>query len=217
MEVEIKLHVLPSVEGGPASLFRRLAVLPALAGVPLGQTRCVEIRDIYYDTGAHVLARAGAGLRLRIEDGRPLVTLKLNRRQEGALTAREEFEEPLTEASLGRMLTLVRDMVGPGPVPFEVFARGEAAGHLIPALVVHTSRLARSLGGQAVLTLDRVEYPRLAAEPYWDIEVESRSGQAGEPFLRKVEQELYQLAGGQLEAAAVNKLERGLHLLTNER
>jgi len=64
----------------------------------------------------------------------------------------------------------------------------------------------------AELTLDMIEYPGLAASPFFDVEVESKSGKMGERILRAVETELYNLAGGNLAPATLSKLERGLKL-----
>jgi inorganic triphosphatase YgiF len=190
-----------------------MAVLRSLGGLPLGPVERLALRDVYYDTPGRALAQSGAGLRLRLENEVALVTLKMSRRQEGALTAREEYEEPLTAERLESVLRHVRLIIGDGAVPVDRFARGEAAGPLIPVLDVRTERLARTMGEMAVLTLDRVEYPTLTGQSFWDLEVEVRTREAGEPFLRKVENELSALAGGCLIPASMSKLERGLRLL----
>ncbi len=212
MEVEIKLNVKPAIEGGPVMLFTRLAMHPKLAGRPLGPIRKYEIRDLYYDTEDGALARAGAGLRSRAINGRPFVTLKVNRYRDGALSHREEFEEPLTQERLDWVLSHVREHIGEGPFPVEAFAAGKRCGSLVPVLEIGTARLVRPIGTEAELTLDMVEYPGLAAHPYFDIEVESKVGKAGERLIRQVETELYQLAGGYVSPAGMSKLERGLKL-----
>lgn len=212
MEVEIKLHVLPHVAGGPASLFAHLRKLERLAGYALGESITQQVDDIYFDAADGALARAGAGLRLRLEDGQALVTLKMDRRQEGALSTREEYEEPLSAQSLARILAHVRHLIGPEAVPLEPFAAGEAAGPLRPVLQVKTRRLARSVGGLATLTLDQVDYPGLAPESCWDIEVEALSG-TDVAILRAVEAALYQEAAGALAGATISKLERGLRMV----
>lgn len=212
MEVEIKLTVRPAIPGGPDALFALLAELPSLSGLPLEPVRWLAVRDTYFDTADGVLARAGAGLRLRVENDRSLVTLKLNRTQRGALAQREEHEAELTQANLEAVLEHVRSAVGPGPFPVGDFAAPRPCGPLVPVLRVHTTRLARSMGAAAELTLDLVVYPDLAPEPYYDIEVEARDGAAGEPLLRRVGAELQALAHGQLEPAPESKLERGYRL-----
>lgn len=212
MEVEIKLHVKPAIVGGPFMLFTKLTMLPQIAGLPLGDITKHEIRDMYYDTPDGALARAGAGLRSRMLDTTPLVTLKVDQHRDGALTRREEYEEVLAQERLDWVLSHVTEIVGEGPFPVEDFAAGRPCGPLVPTLILGTARLVRPIGNQAELTLDMVEYPGLSTEPYFEIEVESRSGKAGERILRQVETELYTLAGGNLGPAVHNKLERGLKL-----
>lgn len=213
MEVEIKLTVRPAIPGGPDAFFRQLAAVTELVGLPLGPVRRLIVQDTYYDTPSLRLGQASAGLRLRVENDRTLVTLKRNRTQRGALTQREEHEVELTQANLEAVLTRVRAEVGPGPFPVSDFAALRSCGSLVPVLRVHTTRLARSVGLAAELTLDLVTYPDLVPEPYHDIEVEARDGVADEPLLRRVEAELRILAQGQLDPATISKLERGYRLM----
>ncbi len=192
--------------------FTRMAMAPSLAGLPLGPVQKFELRDVYFDTEDGALARIGAGLRLRVENGMPYVTLKINRSQDGSLSQREEFQEPLTQERLDWVLSHVRDQVGEGPFPFTDFAGMERCGSLVRTVEVHTARMSRPIGAVAMLSLDMVEYPGLAPNPLFDIEIESLKGEPYENFLRKVEQELYAVAGGELAPAAASKLERGLRL-----
>lgn len=210
MEIEIKLSVMDSVAGGPLAFFGRLLEQAQLAGVGLGGVRKSAIRDVYYDTADGALARAGAGLRLRVQDRRHLVTLKLSRYQDGALTAREEFEEPLSQNRLTWVLSHVRALVGAGPFPVAGFQAGSLCGSLVPLLDLQTARLTRAIGREALLVLDTVVYADFNQTPFFDIEVEARSG--GERLLRQVEEELHALAGGKIEPARYSKLERGLRL-----
>lgn len=212
MEVEIKLNVKAGITGGPIMLFTRLTMLPQIAGFPLGGITKHEIRDMYYDTADGALARAGAGLRSRLLDGVPHVTLKTSQYRDGALTSREEFEEVLTQERMDWVMSHVKDIVGDGPFPVADFAAGRSCGSLVPTLIVDTARLARPVADHAELTLDLVDYPGLAAQPFYDIEVESKAGKMGERVLRAVEAELNALAEGYLAPATMNKLERGLKL-----
>lgn len=212
MEVEIKLHVLPTVEGGPEALFERLATITSLAGEPLGPVERIALRDVYYDTVDGALARARAGLRLRVKNGARWITLKVSRHREGALTAREEYEEPLDDQHLRQVLARIRPLIGPDPVPLPELVAGQKAGPLVPVLDVRTARQARTAGETATLTLDRVEYPGLAARTYFDIEVEARTDLVGEVALRQAEAELSRLAAGHLAPSQMSKLERGLRL-----
>jgi triphosphatase len=212
VEVEIKLNVLPTVEGGPAAFFERLAAQGSLAGRPLGPVEAVAMRDIYYDTPDGALARASAGLRLRIENGAAFITLKIARRQEGSLAVREEYEHRLDDIHFDQVVAYIRPLIGPEPVPLADFAAGRPAGPLVPVLDVMTDRIARQVGALGVLTLDRVSYAGLAVDPFFDIEVEAEVGLGGEAQLREVEAELIHLAGGHLAPASVSKLARGLGL-----
>ena len=212
VEVEIKLNVKPAIVGGPIMLFTKLTMQPQLAGFPLGDITKHEIMDMYYDTADGALAKAGAGLRSRLQDGVPYLTLKIGRYRDGALTGREEFEEVLTQERVDWIMSHVSDIVGEGPFSAEDFHAGKPTGGLVPILIVGTARLVRPIGEVAELTLDMIEYPGLAANPFFDVEVESKAGKMGERILRSVETELYNLAGGNLAPATLSKLERGLKL-----
>ncbi|HEY3363652.1 MAG TPA: CYTH domain-containing protein [Symbiobacteriaceae bacterium] len=212
MEVEIKLHVKPSVAGGPLAFLTRMTKERHLGGFALGHLRQHEIWDLYYDTADGALAAAGAGLRSRMVDGKALITLKMNRVQEGALTQREEFEEPLDQERVDWVLSHVKDLVGEGPFPARAFFEGKPCGPLAPVLKVGTARLERPVGTVATLVLDVVKYPDLAPTAYFDLEVEATGGMAGEASLRTIETALHNLAGGQLMPATASKLERGLAL-----
>lgn len=212
MELEIKLNVKPAIVGGPFMLFTKLAMHPSLAGKPLGPISKVEIRDLYYDTADQKLAGIGAGLRVRVQNNQPFITLKINRHRDGSLTQREEFEEPLVQERLDWVLAHVKEQIGEGPFAAEDFLNARACGGLVPILEAGTARLLRPIGNEAELTLDLVEYPGISAAQYFDIEVESVAGEAGERVLRQVEDDLYRLAGGDLAPAKLSKLERGLKL-----
>ncbi|BAD39470.1 CYTH domain-containing protein [Symbiobacterium thermophilum] len=213
LEVEIKLAVPPTVPGGPGALFERLAAQETLAGFPLGAAQRVALRDTYFDTDDGTLAGAGAGLRVRREDGRTLITLKVTQAREDALTRREEYEAPLDLASLREVVERIRPLIGPGTVPFAAFAAGRPAGPLEPVLDVRTERIVRTVGNVATLSLDRVLYPGLAPEPYYDIEVEAAPGLADPAVLRALEAALTAAADGHLRPEGRSKLERGLALL----
>lgn len=212
MEVEIKLNVKPAIVGGPVMLFTKLTMHPALASYPMGPITKLEIHDLYYDTADGALAKVGAGLRCRVVNGLPWVTLKINSFHEGALTRREEFDEPLNQERLEWVLSHIQEQVGEGPFPAEEFAAGRSCGSLEPVLRVDTARLLRPVGPVANLCMDMVEYPGISTHPYFDIEVEAKSGKAGERIIRQIEDELYVLAGSDLAPATVSKLERGLKL-----
>lgn len=215
MEVEVKLCVSPGVEGGPAAFFQRLSRLDRLAGLPLGPAQHMALRDLYYDTSDRALARSRCGLRLRLEDGEALLTLKCTRRQEGGLVVREEHELPATAENLEQVLAPVRPLIGHDPVPLEELLAGRPAGPLHPVLDVVTYRTERPIAGLGRLVLDQVAYPGVADEPFFDIEVEAARPEpdpAVEAALRRVEAELRRLGGEHLVPAAESKLGRGLRL-----
>ena len=87
-------------------------------------------------------------------------------------------------------MSRIRPLIGRGTVPFAAFAVGRPAGPLEPVLDVHTERLSRTIGEIGTLTLDRVLYPGLDAEPYYDIEVEAAADLVDPKPLRAVEAEL---------------------------
>lgn len=223
MELEIKLSARPDIPGGPDALFGRLRELPALGGCPLGAVTEVAIRDVYYDTPTGALSRARCALRLRVEDGRPLVTLKAAEVWTGAgLARREEYEAPLTGASLAHVLRLLaeRSLV-PRPALAAVrqadFAAGRPAGPLSPILDTTTRRWNRPVlrpgGGAPVATLclDRVEYAGLPGQAFYDVEVEV-TGDGREQELAHLSAALQAESEG-LAPSAESKLVRGLRLL----
>ncbi len=212
MEVEIKLNVKAAIRGGPALLFTRLSMLEGLGNLSLGPVFKLEIRDLYYDTVAGDLAKTGSGLRMRSENGRRKVTLKKGAFVDGALTRREEYEEPLTQERFEWVLSHLRTEIGAGPFLVDDFRAGLPCGVLVPMLCVDTARITRQIGAAASLVLDMVEYPGLTISPYYDIEVEAIGSQAGEAFIRQVETELHALTDGSLSPAGMSKLERGLKL-----
>lgn len=212
MEVEIKLNIGPGVHGGPAQFFQGLSRAELLDGIPLGTSHSSHLLDIYYDTDTQDLASIGAGLRLRVVDGQPHVTLKVNRRRVGALTHRVEIEEKLTQERLDWVLSHVGAQVGPGPFPVDQFRAARPCGPLMPVLKVETARLWRQVGQHGILVMDSVRYPGLSEMTYLDIEVESVGGMEHEELLRRVESALYQRGGEYVTPATESKLERGLRL-----
>jgi inorganic triphosphatase YgiF len=193
-------------------LFTKLTMQPHLAGFALGDITKHEIHDLYYDTPDGKLAAVGAGLRSRLLDAVPYVTLKISQYRDGALTAREEFEERLNQERFDWVLSQVSHIVGEGPFPVEDFHAGRPCGNLIPIITIDTARLVRPIGDFAELVMDMIEYPGLAPAPYFDIELEAKAGKAGERIIRAGEVELYDIAEGYLAPAKMSKLERGLRL-----
>lgn len=99
-EVEIKLR-LP-IAGASA-----LRMHPLVEEHALGPWRIARVDNRYFDTADRALAKAGLALRLRRLGGRWLQTLKSGRSDDGALSARGEWEMPVTGPRL--MLGALRD------------------------------------------------------------------------------------------------------------
>lgn len=211
MEIEIRLNVDLAIEGGPAALFAKILARPKLANLPTGPVRAYQMFDLYYDTPDQLLAKNGIGLRLRVKGQEAYVTMKRGGSQSGALTRREEVEEPLDQARLDWVMSLIKEFVGEGPFPVEAFANGKECGGLVPSLEIRQARTEIHVGDFAVVSLDVVEYPGVVASPFFDLEVEAKQGKISESILREVERELYALADGYLRPAPVSKLQRGLN------
>jgi inorganic triphosphatase YgiF len=211
MEIEIRLNVDLAIEGGPAALFAKILARPKLANLPTGPVRAFEMFDVYYDTPDQTLAKNGIGLRLRVKGQEALITMKRGASQSGALTRREEVEEPLDQARLDWVMSLIKEFVGEGPFPVADFAGGKECGGLVPSLEIRQARTEIWVGQMAVVSLDVVEYPGVVSSPFFDLEVEAKQGKLSESILREVERELYAIAGGYLRPAPVSKLQRGLN------
>lgn len=221
MELEIKLTCMPGAPVAPDDLLARLAVLPELPGYRLGPPRLHELRDVYYDTAARTLGAARVGLRLRVQDGRPLITVKRPQRREGALAQREEYEAELDLPVLRQVLAPLQAaglLPADQEVPLDAFRQGQPAGPLVPVLITETRRVNRAvlrLPGSlpvATLSLDRVTYASVRGAPvFYDVEVEAL-GASGEEELRRLQNLLIEAAGGYLKEAHESKLARGLKL-----
>lgn len=211
MEIEIRLNVNLAIEGGPAALYAKILAKPKLANLPTGPIRAYEMRDLYYDTPDQLLAQNGIGLRLRVKGGEAYVTMKRGASQNGALTRREEVEEPLDQARLSWVMGLIKEYVGEGPFPVADFANARECGGLVPSLEIRQARTEIHVSDFAVISLDVVEYPGVVSSPFFDVEVEAKQGKISESILRDIERELYAMADGDLRPAPISKLQRGLN------
>ncbi|MFO7171703.1 MAG: CYTH domain-containing protein [Bacillota bacterium] len=223
MELEIKLTAMPEAPVDPVEILVQLAGLPDLEDrYLLGAATPVTIRDLYYDTPDRRLRQARVGMRVRIQDGQPWITVKRSVHRDGGLARREEFEQRLDRESLGRAVALLREygLLSPEARPMvDALLAGEPTGGLEPVLLTETRRVSRPvlrLPGRlpvATLALDRVVYKNVRGEPvFHDVEVEALAG-TGEEVLRELESLLVQAAGGYLKPAGESKLARGLRLL----
>lgn len=91
MEVETK-YIAPT-----PSVFVKLAEATTLAGLHLEPMRTLNVRDVYFDTPTNTLTRAGYVLRLRLQNGATLATIKSLEESDGAVHRREETEIVLVD------------------------------------------------------------------------------------------------------------------------
>lgn len=222
MEIEIKLSARPDLPGGPEQLRERLRTLQQLDAYWFGPAVCIRIRDVYFDTPAGSLGIHRVAVRLRLQDGAALVTVKARRMRQGSLAVRDEVELPLTPMNLEEAMGPLRvaGILPAGSIDMEQFASGQPSGPLVPILDTSTDRWARSVcrvgGGGVVaeLTLDRVTYVGLA-QPFYDVEIGMRDEGRAED-LRALESALLEAAPG-LAPSTESKLVRGLRLLGLDR
>lgn len=122
-EIESKLVICAARR---RDVVRELHDLASIAGYTLVQRAPRDIRDRYYDTTDGALGRAGVSLRLRVVDGRMLLTLKGPPvHLDGGGLARDEFEEPWSAGALASVrdrlrahgIELPAPPEDPGPTP----------------------------------------------------------------------------------------------------
>lgn len=95
-ELEVKLAVPPAA----LQRLRRADTLARLPGIaPAGPARRQTLIATYWDTADHALEAAGMALRVRCEDGRPVMTLKADAKQAGLAVDRLEVNVPLPPAA----------------------------------------------------------------------------------------------------------------------
>lgn len=166
MEIEAKF----AIPDGPT--FGRVLAADTLAGLRVGPFRLKQAHDRYLDTADRTFLQGGFACRVRIWDGRRLVTLKSVEPAEGALHSRQELEvwiEPDTDelpeqwpasaaAALARRLS-----------------RGQPLQSLFDAWQErHVAELARPEDGQGVaeLSLDRVRLVEATQPEFLELEME---------------------------------------------
>jgi len=167
-EIEAKFRLTkPETELG-------LQEWPELAGgYPLTPATQVVHVDTYYDTGDLLLLRTGVGLRLRVQDGTVVVTMKsIDLHAPRGLHARREVERAAPELSADMRFLM------PGHLPAEVAAALpsaiDAETRLRPICRLHQVRIKRNVlpasgtngsGPLAELSIDRVTVQRVVAPP----------------------------------------------------
>lgn len=88
MSYECELKYLLPEKYRPADVFSHPAISPYLTG----EIQTIAMHSTYFDTQDHALEKRRAALRLRLENGAPIVTLKTMISTEGALSKRGEWE-----------------------------------------------------------------------------------------------------------------------------
>lgn len=167
---EIELKFLLD-EAGEARLRARLEDLLPAGAAP----RRKSLRSVYYDTGDHRLRKAGIALRLRLESGQWIQTVKARGAITGGLMRTEEIDAPAPDGALdiGRIaVTEIRD---------EILAAVGGA-ELAPVCETRIERsvliLRRESGARVELAIDRGEI--LAGEaraPFREAELELLEGE----------------------------------------
>lgn len=92
----------------PETVADAIARLPRLAGCALREGGTAAIRDVYLDTPARALRARGDSLRVRVQNGRPFLTLKGPGRSVGpGVTERDELETPWSAEAYARCLDIL--------------------------------------------------------------------------------------------------------------
>lgn len=183
MELEYKF-VCESIEA-----LEQLARLDAVAGCRLSPAKTGEVRDVYFDTAAFALLKAGYGARVRHAGAERRLTVKgIGGSTEGGLHAREEIETRLTPVPEDDLAA------ARAALPESLRATvGEAAiQELFTVQNVRIVREGRSRdGGRFELALDRATFrgPR-GESSRCEVEVEAVS--MSEAALREVAEALRQ-------------------------
>lgn len=166
MEIEAKF----SIPDG--STFDRLLTAHTLAGFGVGAFRRKQIHDRYLDTADRAFLQGGFACRVRVVEGRHLVTLKSIDPAEGALHSRQELEvwiEPGMDASPEQW---------PASEASELarrLNRGQRLETLFEAWQErHVAALTRPADGQGVaeLSLDHVRLVEATQAAFLELEAE---------------------------------------------
>ena len=180
----------------PEVVADEIAGLVHLAGRGLQDVGTLEIRDVYLDTPTGALRARGDSLRLRVQDGRPLLTLKGPGRDVGSgVSERNEVETPWSADAYVRCLDAlsVRGVslrrVTPGDDPVASLL----ASGLSRVQERETNRRRRDVDGAgtrvAELAIDEVTY-RIAGGPvrHHEVEIEAKAPEGNQYLARAVEE-----------------------------
>lgn len=165
-EVELKFQVPP---GARAAVLR--AVCTATA-------RSLRLRAQYFDTPDRRLAAAGIALRLRLEGGTWVQTLKASG---SSLSTRLEHEVALPRQRGTPTLDISRHDVSPAAAALHAALAGAPPLQLVfETDIRRTHRVLRTAGAQVELALDQGHIGAAGRKlPVWEMEFELRSGHLG--------------------------------------
>lgn len=172
MELEIKLSPVTASQG--SRVFGDGEIAPFL-----GEAVRRDMESVYYGDDKGVLRRRGCALRLRRENGRPVVCLKIRSGQSGMAEVRQEYE--VEAESIGEGVKRLLELDGMSSEGAE--ALGEAGG-LFPVCGNSFTRTEAeySKGGLVfVLSYDVGEYFRGDIRaPLGELELELKEGDPSE-------------------------------------
>ncbi len=182
---------------GPMTALRN-----AFAAVEGGEIRQIQMEAIYYDTAEELLCRNGLALRLRLENGRGVVTCKTKGRDRGdGVAVRGEYEAPAetVEAGVSALCPLLAPDAG------EILQN--ALPGLVPVAKVQCTRREKTVTvGDATFVVSLDEGTFNNRTPFGEVEAELV---AGEPeAVNALARELCHRFGLQPEPRS--KLERAL-------
>ncbi|MBI2381980.1 MAG: CYTH and CHAD domain-containing protein [Gammaproteobacteria bacterium] len=198
-ELELKLAVTPE-------RLRELKAHPLLQARALGPAMSRLLDNTYYDTPGGALLRARIGLRIRVQDGAYIQTLKTAGSALGGLHSRQEWEValPAPELDLGRFPDEAL-----APVLREPAVLAELRPVFSTRFTRHSQDLRLAEGGVAELALDEGEVlAQGRSTPLCELELELKSGAPHELFALARE-----LAGSvPMSVANLSKAQRGYAL-----
>lgn len=205
METELKLLLDPAA----AAL---LAGHPLLRRHALGKSRVQQLTSIYFDTPDGYFRRRDAGLRVRLQDGRWIQTLKADGQAAAGLHQRQEWESPVAGALPD--LDALAELAGPRSKWGRRLRSVGLGAQLAP---IFSTRFRRTLwqlrlaqGELVELALDQGRVMHAAtALPISEIELELKSGAPAGLFDFALEL----LQALPLRVSNVSKAERGYALL----
>lgn len=222
-EIELKYSIDES-RVQPFDVFETLSHVQRLDPFSCTGSEILNLEDVYFDTPEFTLLKYGFRLRRRMENEQILVTLKRHVQSSLVYRERQEWESPLTGATLTEVQAVlraagihVRNIL---PHDIEHMAAGQSCLDLLPILSIATHRCLRHIQLSdgtcvALLCLDQVSYPGISDETYYDIEVEQQGDAGG--WLESVGHALLAVSDQAIRSGGVSKFGRGLHLQRAQR